>query len=65
MKWIVFNNRHLNLDMVHSFWWKEEGYNRGYLYVDDGGDRPAQYYDPYRKLYFELCSATMQNPLKG
>lgn len=64
-RWIVLDKKHINTNLIQAFWWYEEkDCGTSYLYIGNGGAIPLIFEDPSRDLYRQVCSATMQNPVK-
>ena len=59
MKWILIENRHINMNNVDMFSWDD-----GILFVWYNGDpMPGEYLDPDRQLYLKMCQSQGVRPV--
>ena len=65
MRWIVLNEKHINVEMIRSFHWGDQAVGYGRLYINLGNERPLLLSDPHRELYRRLCEYTGQSEIKA
>lgn len=65
MAWIEANGKHINLDLVRSFWWERHDTFTATLYLEYSDGYVEEIPDPYRVKHMSLCVKTGQPTRMG